>query len=201
MATDFDFQLDTLKFHLLRDAPEPSYSQRWVRQEVQSQQPIAGAQFVQSRDDIVFMHQTDWAGGTTWWLPIISATEPNSFYHAWGCDTWSRPGAVQPAAPVTSFTMPGHIGKSARVGNVTYVLAWDNPAGQAPASLWGFTDGGPAWVDTTVNSTGATDAALQTIWSVCNYGGNPWWLIKNGEIEDGSTYFFLAVGFGLSEPT
>ena len=109
MATDFDVQLGDFKFHLARgteDVYGPSYDQSFVRQQLQSQRSLSGAPTMQSRSDIAFMYQTDWAGGQEWWLPLVTGDMPDSYHHAKGVDFWSRPGSAQPTPQPVKIT-PG----------------------------------------------------------------------------------------------
>lgn len=107
MATDFDVQLGDYKFHLQRgmeDVYGPSYSQAWVRQQLQTQQSLSGAPTLQSRGDLAFMYQTDWSEGQSWWLPLITGEEMASYHHAKGIDFWGRPGAAQPTPQPVEIT-------------------------------------------------------------------------------------------------
>ena len=107
MATDWDVQIGDYKFHLARgmeDVYGPSYQQSFVRQQIQSQSTVAGARALQSRGDIAFMHQSDWAGGQAWWLPLISNEQMDNYHHSKGIDFWTRPGAAVPTPQPVEVT-------------------------------------------------------------------------------------------------
>lgn len=83
-------------FQIYRNAERP-FVKRWVRAETQQQLlNQAESPKQKSRPDTHATYQTSWAGGATWWKPILGVGEASTYFRSNHLDLWSEPGKVIP---------------------------------------------------------------------------------------------------------
>ncbi len=84
---------------------EGAFRKRYVRREIeqnllsQSQDPLLA-----SRGDQRQFFQSSWAGGATWWKPLLTTETINTYFQSNHMDTWSEPGKIVPANRVLETT-------------------------------------------------------------------------------------------------
>ena len=80
---------------------EGAFRKRYVRREIeqqllsQSQDPL-----LTSRGDHRQFYQSSWAGGATWWKPLLTTETISTYFQSNHMDMWSEPGKIRPANKV-----------------------------------------------------------------------------------------------------
>ncbi len=94
-ANRFDGLLGGNNFRIKRDADDP-YRRRLVRSILPFNQSEEHQGKFNTRQDIRTMHQTSWADGAQWNIPLISAASIDSYAVSEGMDVTSVPGDLAP---------------------------------------------------------------------------------------------------------
>lgn len=106
-GTDYDVIVGGYKLKVAR-REEGGYRRTFERREIQ-QQLISQSETpaIQSRSDRAALYQSSWSGGATWWKPLVTPSQVNTYFRAGFIDAWSEPGilrAVNSVAEETSTT-------------------------------------------------------------------------------------------------
>ncbi len=103
--TDYDVIINGTKAKVLR--MEDGYLKRYVRREIDLQLlNQADTPAIASRGDTPAMYQTSWAGGATWWKPLLQG-KVDTYFTARGLDAWSEPGKLVPSNKWTAAAITG----------------------------------------------------------------------------------------------
>lgn len=183
-TTDFDVIIGGTKAKVVR-GEDGGYRRRTLRREVE-QQLLSQSETpaMVSRPDQRQLYQSSWAGGSTWWKPLLGAQEANSYFQANGFDLWSEPGKVVPANKVeltNNNDLHDNCVMATDESGDVYAIGSTNNVGSPFLDVYKWTPGSDDFVQETGYHSGVPD------------GEEPVDMVY----DPNDNYFYVLVGDGL----
>ncbi len=155
-GTKFDVIVGGTKAKIAWDN-EGAFRKRYVRREIE-QNIISQAQdpLLASRPDQRQSYQSSWAGGATWWKPLVVPELIDTYFQANHIDLWSEPGKMVPANKVLETT-DTNINNAARmvVADVDlYAVGETKVVDSTYFDVYKWTPASDAWVQETGYTSG-----------------------------------------------